>query len=166
MKFRLLFARPIDEFGDARQLLFALGDQSFQPRGVIKQACFGLLGHKIDHLSQDRFRRLKKLGVLPRDSFVPVSKRLPFSPIRRRAKHVALARQNKIGVDRELQIDEARLKQIDRTARVDRPENAIVLKLLDVFHAGAIKHRLAAVRDEGAVEVGAEKANLLRHRDG
>jgi hypothetical protein len=40
------------------------------------------------------------------------------------------------------------------------------LQLLDIFHAAAIEHGIAAVRDKGAVEVGAEQTDLGGHWDG
>ena len=162
MKLRLLLAGLIDEFGDAIQFFFALGDQSFQARAVIEQARFGLLVHKIDDLRQDRLGRMKKLGVIARDPLVPVSVRLPFSAVGGGPKDVALARQDEIGMDRELEIGQARFEQIDGPAGIDRPDDAVLLQLLDVFHAAAIEHRIAAVRDEGAVEIGAEKTDFAR----
>ena len=69
-------------------------------------------------------------------------------------------------MDRELEIGQARFEQIDGPAGVDRPDDAVLLQLLDVFHAAAIEHGIAAVRDKRAVEVGAEKADFGGHRDG
>jgi hypothetical protein len=103
---------------------------------------------------------LKKLGVFARDPFVPIPVRLPFSAIGGRPKHVAFAGEDKIGVNREFEIGQARLEQIDRTAGVDRPNHPILLKRLDILHATAVEHRIAAVRHEGAIEIGAEKANF------
>ena len=163
MKLRLLLAGAVDEFRDAIQLFFGLRDQSFEARAVIEEASPGLVIHKVDHFCEDRFGRVKKLGVLTRDPLVPVTKRFPFPAVRRGPKYVALARENEIGMNRELKIGQARFEQFDGPAGVDRPDDAVFLKLLDIFHAAAIEHRIAAVRDERAVEVGAEKADFGRH---
>ena len=52
-----------------------------RPARVIEQARLGLLVHKIDHFREDRFGRMKKLGVIARDPLIPVSVRLPFSAV-------------------------------------------------------------------------------------
>src|SRR5205823_6662803 len=108
----------------------------------------------------------KKLGVLTRDPLVPVTKRFPFPAVGRGPKDVALACKDEIGMNRELKIRQARFEQFDGPAGVDRPNDAVLLKLFDIFHAAAIEHGIAAVRDECAVEVGAEKADFGGHRDG
>ena len=69
-------------------------------------------------------------------------------------------------MDRELEIGQARFEQIDGPAGIDRPDDAVLLQLLDVFHAAAIEHGIAAVRDQRAVEIGAEKADFGGHRSG
>ena len=69
-------------------------------------------------------------------------------------------------MDRKLEIHEARLEQVDGASGVDRPEDAVRLQLLDVFHAAAIEDGIFSVRDQGTVEIGAEKANFGGHRNG
>ena len=66
-------------------------------------------------------------------------------------------------MDRELEIRQARLEQIDGAAGVDRPNDAVRLQLLDVFHAIAIEHGIVAVRDQSAVEIGAEQTDFRGH---
>jgi hypothetical protein len=51
--------------------------------------------------------------MFARDAFVPITVRLPLSAIRGRTKHIAFAGQDKIGMDGELEIDQACLEQID-----------------------------------------------------
>ena len=127
-----------------------------RPARVIKQTRLGLLAHKIDHLREDRFRRMEKLGVVPGDTLIPVSVWFPFSAVGGGAKNIALARQDKIGMDRKVEISQARFEEIDGTAGIDRPDHAVLLQLLDIFHATAIEHGVEAVRDKRPVEVGAE----------
>src|SRR5947207_755534 len=129
MELRLVFPGAVDEFRDAIQLFFALGDQSFQTRAVIEQTRLRFLIHKIDDLRENGLRRVKKLGVLARDALIPITEWFPFSIVGRGAKDVALARENEIGMDRELEIRQARFEQFDGTAGVDRPEDAGLLQL-------------------------------------
>ena len=68
-------------------------------------------------------------------------------------------------MDWEFEIGQARLEQIDGPAGIDRPNDAIFLELFDVFHAATIEHRIVAMRHERAIEIGAEQANLWRHRE-
>ena len=68
-------------------------------------------------------------------------------------------------MDRELEIGQARFEQIDGPSGINRPDNAIVLQLFDMFHAATIEHGISTVRDKGAVEVGAEKTDFGGHRN-
>jgi hypothetical protein len=63
-------------------------------------------------------------------------------------------------MDGKLKVGEARLEQIDGAPGVYRPEDAIRLEVPDVFHAAAIEHWVAAMRDESAIEIGAQKSKV------
>ena len=67
-------------------------------------------------------------------------------------------------MDRKLEIAQARFEEIDGSAGINRPDDAIILQLLHIFHAVMIEHGISAVRDKGAVEVGAKEADLGGHR--
>lgn len=63
----------------------------------------------------------------------------------------------------KLEIEQTGFEQFDRATGVDGPAGAAALQFADQFHAGGIEHRIAVMRNEGAVEIGAEKANISRH---
>ena len=69
-------------------------------------------------------------------------------------------------MDWEFKIGEARLEEIHRTARVDRPDNPFLLELFDVIHALTIEDRISAMGDQCAVKISAKEADLCRHWDG
>src|SRR5437868_13419329 len=135
MKLRLLRPRPIDEFRDAIQLFLVLGYEPFQSGAVVKQSRLCFLIHKIDDLSQDRLGGMEKLGMLAGDAFVPVSKRLPFSTVRRRPIDVPFAGENEIGMNRKFQIHQARFEELNGATGVDGPKGATRPESSDLLHA-------------------------------
>jgi len=103
---------------------------------------------------------VKQLSVFARYSLIPVSKRFPFRlAVGRRPKDVALAGEDEIGMNGKIQIGQAGFQQIDRTASVDRPGRALFLQAGNVLEAVAVEHGLAAMGDERAVKISADKAN-------
>src|ERR1043166_5558672 len=100
---------------------------------------------------------MKQFGMIAGDPLIPIAIRLPFSSaVRRRTKDVAFARQDEIGVDRKIEIGQARFEQFHGPAGIDRPEDTSFLQLFDLLHAAAIQSWIAPVSDQGAVEVAAE----------
>ena len=106
---------------------------------------------------------MEKFRVVPGASFVPISIRLPGASILRRPKNIALARQNEIGPKGKGEIDETRFQEIDGAASINGPDCAIILKFFNQLHAGAIEHGIAAMGDQGAIEISAEETNLGQH---
>src|SRR4051794_27215253 len=102
--------------------------------------------------------------MLARDPVIPVAERLPFTAVCRRPKDVALARQDEIGMNREFEVRQAGFEQLDGPARVDGPKNTFPLESFDMFQASRIEDRLTSVGYQGAVEIGAEKADFSGHR--
>src|SRR4030095_323512 len=95
--------------------------------------------------------------MVPGTSGVPFAARRAFCAVRAWLKHVAFARQNKIGADRDLEIGQAGLQQIDRAPGVDCPDRALILQVADELPAFPIPKRFAPARNHRAVEIDAEK---------
>ena len=142
----------------------ARGDQAGGLVRFVDDARLGLAADEIDHLREDGGGGLVKLGVGVRAARIPIAKRFPA--VLCRAKNIALARENKVRLEREGKILQAFLEQADRTAGVNGPERAVPLQLADQLHAVAIKDRVTRVRDERAIEIGAEESDLWRHAEG
>ena len=75
------------------------------------------------------------------------------SAVLRGAKNVALAGEDEVRVNRELEIDEARFEKVYRAPGIDRPDYALGLQRLDAFYAAAVENRIGPMRDEGSVEI-------------
>ena len=136
----------------------------FQAGRVIEQTRLGLLIHEIDHLREDRRSRVEKFGVIARArAHSNLRYGFPFSSVGRGTKYVALARQDEIGMDRKIEIGQARFQEIDGTAGIDCPDRRHSPAAPQSLHASTIEHRIAAMRDESSVEVSAEQADLGGH---
>jgi hypothetical protein len=163
IEFRLLGAGLVDEARDEIHLFLAFGDQAGWAVAFVDDASFCFLIHEINHLREHRRGGIEKFGVIPSAACVPISIRFPCASIFCRPKNIALAGENEIGAKREGEIGETGLQKIDRTARVDGPDCAIILKVFNRLHASAIEHRITAVGDEGAIEVSAKETDLGEH---
>jgi hypothetical protein len=53
--------------------------------------------------------------------------------------------------------------KIDRAACIDSPEGTLFLQLGDPFHAIGVKHGMADVRHQSAVEISADEPDLWKH---
>ena len=62
-------------------------------------------------------------------------------------------------MNRKIEIGQARFEQLNRAPGIDCPDHAIILQRPNHFQATRIEHRIAGVRDEGAVKIGAEETN-------
>src|SRR5947209_971705 len=101
--------------------------------------------------------------MFARDAFVPVPERLPFSAIGGRTENIALACQDEIGMDRELEVRQAGVEEINGTSGIDSPKHAVGLQAFDGAHATFVQHRVLAVRDEGSIEIGAKQTDSGGH---
>jgi hypothetical protein len=98
------------------------------------------------------------------DPIVPIAKRLPFrTAVGRPAENIAFAGEDEIRVNGKFKIGQARFQQVDGPAGIYGPERALPLQRGDLLEAVGIEDGIAAVRDEGAVKIGAEKANARSH---
>jgi hypothetical protein len=61
---------------------------------------------------------MKKLGMFAGHPFIPVAKGLPTIAVCRRPKDVAFAGQDKVRMDRELEVGQAGLEQVYRSPGV------------------------------------------------
>src|SRR3954470_9379547 len=101
--------------------------------------------------------------MFARHAIVPIAKRFPAAAIFGRAKNVALARQDEVGMNRESKIHQTGFEQVNGPPGIDCPDYAFRLQRLDALHATAVEHGIAPMRDERSVEIGAKKANVSRH---
>ena len=163
MKLRLARLGLIDEFRDAIHLFLARRDQAGRRIGFVDDSRFGLVADEIDDLSQDRSGGIVELDVGLRAPGIPIA--VGFPAVGGGSKDVPLAREDKIGEQREGKIFQTFFEQTHRAAGVDRPDDAAALKFGDQFHAIAIEDRIARMRNERAVEIGADKSNFRGHAE-
>ena len=107
IKIRMRGARFVDELNDARQLFLILRDQALRSVCFVDDARAGLLVHEIEHFRENGRGGGVELGVIAGHALIPIAKRFPFLAVLRGTENIALAGQNKIGVHREIKIDQA-----------------------------------------------------------
>src|SRR6266568_2342472 len=120
----MLGPRSFDKVRDALHFFVVLRNQTFEPFAIVKETRFSFLSYEIHELGNDRLNRRKQLRVIARATRVPVAKRFPVVSVSSRTKNIALSREDEVRADRECEIREAGFEQINRTARVDRPDRA------------------------------------------
>jgi len=95
--------------------------------------------------------------VIARAARVPVAKRFPVVSVSSRTKNIALSREDEVRADRECEIREAGFEQINRTARVDRPDRAGALQFTNEFHTLRVENGFANAGNQRPVEIDAQQ---------
>src|SRR5262245_42958298 len=113
-----------DEVCDAVHLFLAFSGEPFKAFQIVDQTRFRLARSEVHEFSQDGTSRRKQVGMIARASLVPIAERFPFLAILSRTKNVAFGGQNKIRTNRQCELGETFLKQIDRAPCVDGPDRA------------------------------------------
>jgi hypothetical protein len=79
------------------------------------------------------------------------------------AKNIALGCENEIWTDRECEISESGLEQINGTARINRPDRAGALQFANQLHALRVENWFANSRHQRSVEIDAEQFDSRMH---
>ena len=157
IQLRMLGPRSFDKVRDALHFFVVLRNQTFEPFAIVKETRFSFLSYEIHELSNDRLNRRKQLRVIARAACVPVAKRFPVVSVSSRTKNIALSREDEVRADRECEIREAGFEQINRTARVDRPDRAGFLQFTNEFHTLRVENGFANAGNERPVEIDAQQ---------
>ncbi len=120
---RHLLTRGLDERDDAVHLGFAFGHESDGPRVIPDGLGAGLALEETENAIKDGLRLGKKLVVGLGAALVPIAVGLPAAAVAL-VKEVALAGENEIGLDGDVEFIEAMDNVPEVAARVDGPEDA------------------------------------------
>src|SRR5437667_3937397 len=101
--------------------------------------------------------------MFPRAAIVPIAKRFPITSILSGTKNVAFGREDAIRANREREISQTRLQQIDGATGINCPDRASLLQFANQSHALRIENWFASARNKRSVEIHAEKLNSRVH---
>src|SRR5262249_39102728 len=148
-----------DEIRDALHLLLAFCGEALKAFRVIEQTRFRLIRGEIHELSQHGTSSRKQVGMIARASLVPIAERFPFFAVFSRTKNVAFSRQDEIWTNRQRELGETFLEQIDRPPRVDRPDRASVLQLANQLDTLRVEYRFGGTRNKSSIKISTEQPN-------
>src|SRR5437763_5394919 len=152
-----------NEVRDAVHLFLAFRDESFKAIGIVDQTSFRLVRSEIHEFSQHGTSRRKQFGMISRASLVPIAEWFPFLAVWSGTENIALGRQDEIRTNRQGELGETFLKQIDRASRVDRPDRATILQLATQLHTSRVEHRFGSTRNKRPIKIETEPPKWLTH---